>query len=155
MEDTPVTYHKKPFWQYFLIYLSVGGLIYLLIYYGFLKKEGRANPYPAATTTGINPTPTPTPSPPITETEFITLTKDGFDPSVLTIKAGTKVTWLNQSGADATVNSSPHPLHTDYSPLNLGSFANNESVSLVFDKPGTYKYHDHLNPTRFGQIVVQ
>lgn len=91
----------------------------------------------------------------MTEENTVTATKDGFDPKSLTTKTGAEVTWVNQSGATISINSSPHPQHTDYPPLNLGLVKDGESTSLVFDKPGTYKYHDHLNPKNFGTIVVE
>lgn len=84
-----------------------------------------------------------------------TLTSAGFSPQSLTVKAGSTITWINKSGADATVNSSPHPSHTDYPPLNLGIFPDGGMLSLTFDKAGTYKYHNHLNPSQIGTIVVQ
>jgi plastocyanin len=85
----------------------------------------------------------------------ITLTQSGFAPQTVTIKAGEKVVWTNNSGDVATVNSSKHPTHQDYPPLNLGQFQDGQKLELVFDKPGTYMYHDHLHPTRFGKIVVE
>lgn len=92
---------------------------------------------------------------PAQEQNMIELTTSGFSPSSLTIKAGDKVTWINKSGTDAIVNSSPHPQHTDYPPLNLGTFPDGGTLSLTFDKPGTYKYHNHLNTRQFGTIIVQ
>ena len=89
------------------------------------------------------------------EQNVITLTQDGFSPSTLTIKAGTKVTWANKSGDQATVNSNPHPVHSDYSPLNLGGFSDGSTLSLVFDKAGIYGYHNHLNPSQSGTIIVK
>ncbi len=90
-----------------------------------------------------------------TEGQTVTVTAGGFNPSTITIKAGTKVTWINKSGAVISINSNPHPIHTDYSPLNLGTVQDGASVSLTFDKPGTYGYHNHLNPSQTGTIVVQ
>lgn len=89
------------------------------------------------------------------EQNVITLTQDGFSPSTLTVKAGTKVSWINKSGSQATVNSIPHPVHTNYSPLNLGSFSDGSTLSLILDKPGTYGYHNHLNPNQSGTVIVQ
>lgn len=89
------------------------------------------------------------------EQNAITLTESGFSPSTLTVKAGTKVTWINKSGGQATVNSSSHPIHTSYPPLNLGSFLEGSTLSLVFAKPGTYGYHNHLNSSQTGTIIVQ
>lgn len=89
------------------------------------------------------------------EQNVITLTAGGFSPSTLTVKAGTKVSWINKSGSQATVNSIPHPVHTNYQPLNLGSFTDGSTISLTFDKAGTYGYHNHLNPGQTGTIIVQ
>lgn len=87
--------------------------------------------------------------------EVITLTKDGFSPASLTVKVGTRVKWVNGSGELAALDSNPHPVHTSYPPLNFGAFSNGSSVELVFDKPGTYGYHNHLNPSQTGTVVVQ
>ncbi len=84
----------------------------------------------------------------------VTLTASGFTPQSITVKAGTTVIWTNNSGATATVNSDNHPTHLVYPPLNLGSFGNSETLLLVFDQPGTYKYHNHLNASQTGVVVV-
>src|SRR3989344_737548 len=85
----------------------------------------------------------------------VTLTEDGYSPASVTVKPGTKVTWKNMSGKTATVSSAPHPTHTDYPPLNLGSFADGESHTLTFDKAGTYGYHNHFDASQKGTIVVE
>lgn len=89
-----------------------------------------------------------------TEVE-ITLTSQGYNPATVTIKPGTKVVWTNKSGNEATVNSDPHPFHTDYPPLNLGNFKDGDKLELVFDKTGTFKYHNHFNSSERGTIIVQ
>ncbi len=89
------------------------------------------------------------------ETNTITVTETGFTPPTITIKAGTKVTWMNKSGGVANVSSDFHPTHTIYPKLNLGRFDNGTTVSLVFDTAGTYKYHDHLTPSKTGTVVVE
>ena len=85
----------------------------------------------------------------------VTLASSGFDPKAVTVKAGTRVIWLNKSGGGATVNSAVHPTHQVYPPLNLGEFPDGSSVQLVFDKAGTYKYHNHLNPSQTGTVVAE
>ncbi|OGH15046.1 MAG: hypothetical protein A2860_01415 [Candidatus Levybacteria bacterium RIFCSPHIGHO2_01_FULL_37_33] len=85
----------------------------------------------------------------------VTFGSSGFDPKTITIKTGTRVIWLNKSGGGATVNSAVHPTHQVYPPLNLGEFPDGSSVQLVFDKLGTYKYHNHLNPSQTGTVVVE
>lgn len=111
----------------------------------------------------ISPTGKPPSSPPsaggagemTASEETISLTSGGFEPKTITISAETKVVWTNKSGAMATVDSALHPTHLIYPPLNLGQFENGGYVSLVFDKPGTYRYHDHLHPNRTGEVVVK
>lgn len=85
----------------------------------------------------------------------IAIMTDGFDPVTVTVKVGTKVVWTNKTGAVATVNSDLHPTHLLNPFLNLGRVENTASVSVIFDKAGTYKYHDHLNPSRTGTVVVE
>lgn len=85
----------------------------------------------------------------------VTITSSGFEPATVNVNVGGKVEWTNKSGGAATVNSALHPTHSIYSPLNLNEVPVNGSVSLVFDTPGTYKYHDHLNPSRTGTVEVK
>ncbi|OGH12257.1 MAG: hypothetical protein A2857_00630 [Candidatus Levybacteria bacterium RIFCSPHIGHO2_01_FULL_36_15] len=85
----------------------------------------------------------------------VTITANGFEPKTITIKTGTKVIWINNSGTTITVSSDPHPTHTLYPPLNLGRFEDGQTVPLIFDKPGSYGYHNHLNPDQTGQVVVE
>lgn len=92
---------------------------------------------------------------PVREQNTITLTSSGFSPADLTIKAGTKVTWENKGGSIATVDSDPHPVHTNYEPLNLGNFPDGGKLTLTFDKPGTYGYHNHFNPGQKGTVIVE
>lgn len=85
----------------------------------------------------------------------VNVTDAGFDQKSVTVKAGTKVVWVNKTEQTANVSSAKHPTHLIYPPLNLGNFEPEESVSLVFDKQGSYNYHNHLQPTKFGTVVVE
>lgn len=91
-----------------------------------------------------------------TSKNVVTITSAGFSPKNITIKAGETVVWKNQDSLMHTVNSSPHPSHTDYPPLNsVGQISAGEEKSFTFEKTGTYKYHDHLNPSLVGSVTVQ
>jgi plastocyanin len=138
-------YRKRPLWHWIIIYLLVGALIYTGVYYFFLSKRGGSDQ--SQVTTQVSPS--------ANEEVTVTLTKEGFSPSTVNIKAGAKVIWLNQSGTTATVNSADHPTHLKYPPLNLGSFVSGASLFLTFNTPGTYKYHNHLNASQFGTIIVE
>lgn len=85
----------------------------------------------------------------------VILGDSGFVPKDITVKAGIKVVWINKSGKTATVNSDNHPTHLLYPFLNLGEFANSSVVQTVFDKPGRYSYHNHLNPNEKGSVTVE
>ena len=85
---------------------------------------------------------------------MIDITATGYDPKTIIIKAGAKVVWTNNSGQVGNVSSVPHPTHSTYPPLNLGDFSDGATVSLVFDEPGAYEYHNHLNATQTGTVIV-
>lgn len=130
--------------------------IVILAALGFLvmgKLPSSSNPQPSPSSK-ITTAPAPRTSEETKKTT-ITLTPSGFEPANITVKPGETVVWVNQSGADSAINSSPHPVHTDYPPLNLGLFSNGGNLSLTFTQPGTYKYHDHFNPQWFGSITVE
>lgn len=151
-------YGKRPLWQWVIIYLVIGGIIYAGIYYFFLAKKGGYN-QPSSQTQPTIQQASPalaTESPAAQQSEnTVTLTSNGFSPSKLTIKAGQIVTWVNKSGEAAIINSDPHPTHTNYAPLNLGNFPEGGTLTLTFDKAGTFGFHNHLNPSERGTITVQ
>lgn len=161
MEDAaqkPSPYGKRPLWQWIILYLVIGIIVYGLVYYFVFAKKGNNLYNQGNYQTQISPAPTlttQTTPPAASEQSAVTLTQNGFSPSTITVKAGTKVMWTNKSGEAATVNSDPHPVHTDYPPLNLGSFSDGGTLSLTFDKPGRYGYHNHLNPGERGTVIVQ
>lgn len=89
------------------------------------------------------------------EEAMVNITSAGFEPKIVTVKAGAKVTWTNNSGEVSNVSSAVHPIHSVYPPLNLGNIEAGASVSLVFDKVGNYKYHNHLNASQTGTVEVE
>ncbi len=91
-------------------------------------------------------------SPLYKDRKVIILSKTGFDPISVTIKKGSLVQWINKSGIEGSVGSNDHP---PYPPLNLNRFPDKSSLSATFDKVGTYKYYDFLNPDKTGVIIVE
>lgn len=85
----------------------------------------------------------------------VEITSVGFSPKNITIKAGESVAWVNKDTLEHTVDSASHPTHTAYPRFNLGSIKTGEQKSLSFPDTGTFKYHDHLNPTLFGSVTVE
>jgi len=99
-------------------------------------------------------------------TATITYNGGSFSPQEVTIKKGGTVTWKNTSGSNMWVASAQHPTHIVYSGTARTEHcpdASNTSFdqcvgggdySFTFAKAGTWGYHDHLNATAFGRVVV-
>ena len=85
----------------------------------------------------------------------IKVTNAGFDPETVTIKVGDIVVFKNSDKATHNIQSDPHPQHTLYKQLNLGNIEGIDTKSLMFPKVGTYTFHDHLNPSNTGTIIVE
>lgn len=85
----------------------------------------------------------------------VNYTQDGFQPHSITIKVGQTVTWTNKSSDDLWVASNPHPTHTDYPGFDeLKSMPTGQTYSFTFTKVGNWGYHNHLNPSQQGVVVV-
>jgi plastocyanin len=85
----------------------------------------------------------------------ITYGKDGFSPATTTVKSGDTVMIKNESSESVQFDSDPHPDHTDDVELNVGVIAPGESATFKVTKTGSHGYHNHLNSTRRGTLVVQ
>lgn len=139
--------------------ILITALVALVILGGWYYLKSQNKTAPVGTAPMITPAPSPAPSASsgamMHEEHKVSITASGFVPKTITIKAGQSVTWTNNDTQDHTVNSAPHPTHTAYPPLNLGVIKPGESKSLAFPTAGTYKYHDHLNPSLTGSVVVE
>jgi plastocyanin len=80
----------------------------------------------------------------------VTIDNFAFDPQVLTISPGTKVTWLNRDDVPHTATSSDSPRKFKSPALDT-----DEKFSHVFSEPGTYPYFCAVHPKMTGKIVVK
>jgi plastocyanin len=71
-----------------------------------------------------------------------------FAPVALTVSAGSTVTWTNQ-------DEEPHTVVSESGLFRSAALDTNQSFSLRFDKPGTYRYACSIHPRMVGTIVVQ
>jgi len=105
-----------------------------------------------------------------TGSTVITYTDSGFSPSELVVEAGTEVTFVNNSSGSFWPASAIHPTHTVYPGSNIslcgtaealsafdacGSIAAGSSYSFTFDEVGSWNYHNHLQVSQTGRVVVQ
>ena len=146
-------------------YLIIG-LVFVLVIVGFvLVRQGGKNEALAPTSEEVSmptaspaSTSTPTQTPPVVApaTKTITYTDSGFSPATLTIKAGDTVLFKNNGSKDFWPASAPHPTHTNYPEFDAKKgIAPGASYSFTFTRIGSWKYHNHLNPTANGTITVQ
>ena len=89
----------------------------------------------------------------------VSITSAGFSPRTLTVQAGTTVTWTNNDTATHYVVPDDHPSHFKYAGVwdddGTGQISRGQTYSNPFLLEGTYTYHDHLNPSTSGTIIVK
>jgi len=71
-----------------------------------------------------------------------------FAPATLTVKAGTKVTWINRDDV-------PHTVNENDKRFKSGPMDTDDQFSYTFSAPGTFNYFCALHPKMTGQIIVQ
>ncbi len=87
---------------------------------------------------------------------IIEITNAGFNPISTTISLDETVVFVNKAGGSAQPASDPHPSHAYLAGFDpKRALAPGESWSFTFRKSGTWKYHDHLNVSRTGEVVVK
>lgn len=117
---------------------------------------GASSVVPGADTTGTTPA-------------AVTVNYDGtkFTPSEVTIKKGDSVTWIS-SVDTMEVASAMHPNHEAFDgtaraehcaagyagPKPFDQCVEGTSYAFVFEKTGTFPYHDHENAKAFGRVIV-
>jgi plastocyanin len=94
----------------------------------------------------------PAPAPPTAAGgNTISIKNFAFDPSALTMKTGTPVTWVNN-------DSSPHTITSDQGSLmafSSDSLASGASYTVTFTQAGTFTYHCAIHPSMTGTIIVE
>jgi len=85
----------------------------------------------------------------------VSYTDKGFLPQQIKIPVGSMVEFVNNSSKDMWVASNPHPAHTDLPTFDqFKQYKSGSIYRYVFDKKGTWGFHDHLNPNAGGVVTV-
>lgn len=85
----------------------------------------------------------------------IHIDEKGFSSTDITIKQGEKIIFENTGKKDHWPASNIHPTHSIYSEFDpKKGIKPGESWSFVFDKAGSWRFHDHLFPEFTGTITV-
>ncbi len=104
---------------------------------------------PAAPSPTNEPTPSlPTNVPPVKTNEKVSISIENFtfNPTPLTIKKGSTVTWTNDDPA-------PHQIKS--TTFNSNQLFTGQTFSFTFDTVGTYDYSCAIHPSMLGKIVVE
>ena len=80
----------------------------------------------------------------------VTISNFAFDPPILTVAPGTRVTWTNKDEEPHTIVGAGNDTPFKSEGLDTG-----DSFGFTFAKPGTYKYFCSIHPHMVGQIVVK
>lgn len=131
----------------------------------FLAQRGNDNdepapPAPAAIEENGDTQPLATDDDATTPSEaadhMVVFDDNGYNPSELTINAGETVEFVNQSSTRNWTASDPHPSHTDLPGFDARNGVEpGQSYQFTFDETGEWGYHDHLNSSIRGVIIVQ
>jgi plastocyanin len=77
----------------------------------------------------------------------VTIQNNTFNPAVLTVQAGTTVTWMNK-------DSKTHHVVSNSGLFDSGNLNAGMSYSYTFNKTGNYPYLDSIQTTMKGTIIV-
>jgi plastocyanin len=79
----------------------------------------------------------------------VTIKDFKFTPAMLTVKTGTKVTFVNEDTTTHTATSASG------STISSGNLAKGQSYTVTFTKAGTYQYTCSIHPYMKGTVTVQ
>lgn len=86
---------------------------------------------------------------------FILQTPFGYLPQKVYLEKGETLFFINLTSSAVWPAAGPHPTHTTYSEFDYqGELAPLGSWRFVFQREGTYTFHDHLHPSFTGIVVA-
>jgi plastocyanin len=86
----------------------------------------------------------------------IDIQADRFIPATIKVKPGTTITWVNKDTKPYSIAADPHPTHSSLPGLVGDDLNEADTYSYVFEKPGTYTYHNEQLPmTMRGTVIVE
>lgn len=105
----------------------------------------------------------------VADSVTVTYSDSGYSPQAITVAEGETVTWVNESSKKMWVASAMHPTHTMYDGTSLKEHCasdatdsfdacqevnQGETYSFTFEKAGEWKYHDHIDASKYGSVTV-
>lgn len=117
-----------------------------------LKPESTPAPTAIPETPPASTAPTEKPAP---KTHDVAIQNFAFAPPELKIKVGDSVKFTQKDSVAHTVDTDPHPDHTQLPGFVSGSLSQGQSYTHAFTKAGTFTYHCSPHPSMKGKIIVE
>ena len=150
---------------YFLGAVVIIGVIIFIV----RGTDTAPSPETEGTTSVVSGAPLPNPDQTLeTAPREIAYTNDGFLPRSLAVPAGSFVSFTNDSSRGVWIASDPHPVHTGYPGTDIKNCGSGtalfdtcrvlnpgESWTFVFAAAGAWGFHNHLQATETGTIIVE
>lgn len=114
-------------------------IVVAVVLVGFAIVKNSKTPTNSASSDQASPTEAMAPN-------TVVIKNFAFQPSPLSIKPGTTVTWVNEDSAGHNVKSAA------FSSQNL---SNGDTFEFTFNNKGTFTYNCGIHPTMIGTIVVE
>jgi len=91
----------------------------------------------------------------VTSVATVDITETGFSPLTIRVKKGDRITWINKDAKPHQVAADPHPTGESLPTLKSEDpLMQDESYTAVLEKPGTFTYHDYLDPVGFQATII-
>jgi plastocyanin len=141
------------------------GIILIIIVIGIFFLFPSTNDSPSSLQSSNNP-----PTLPPSSNNEISMSSSGFSPPTLTIQSGEIVKFKAIDSSNRWPASAMHPTHTVYPNSNINKcgtteeytifdscqgISEGENYEFTFTEIGEWGYHDHLQPSKFGKIIVE
>lgn len=85
----------------------------------------------------------------------VEITETGFNPLVIKVKRGERVQWVNKDSRMHQVAADPHPTSESLPSLkSTEPLLEQETYTAVFEKSGTFTYHDFLDPMGYQATII-
>ena len=127
--------------------IIAGFIIVLIIVIGVVVLSRKSSNSQINVNSSLNPVPSATSQPQDPVNGNTVMIKNfTFSPSVLMVKKGTTVTWINQDTASHNIKSDTF----NSTELNQG-----DQFQFTFNTAGTFNYSCGIHPSMTGQIIVQ
>lgn len=85
----------------------------------------------------------------------ITIKNDSASPAVTHGRLCDTLTITNDDHVEREIAFGPHEDHVPYDGVAERLLGQGESLTITFDKPGAYHWHDHLHDDVQGNFIVQ